>query len=103
MHQIRLYPVLALALLCAACATPAQRITTKLTDYGVPPRQAQCIGERLASRLSNAQLRRLADLVTTNKDRIGRMSINDIARQLNQDGDPQLVAEVLKAGLSCAI
>lgn len=31
------------------------------------------------------------------------MSLNDIARQLNQQGDPKLVAEVLKAGLSCAI
>lgn len=97
------YPLLALALLLTACATPAQRITTKLTDYGVPPRQAQCMGEGLASRLTNDQMRRLADLVTANKDRIGKMSVNDVARQLNQAGDPQLVSTVLRVGLSCAV
>ena len=35
------------ALLLGACATPAQRITSNLTELGVPPRQAQCTGGRL--------------------------------------------------------
>jgi hypothetical protein len=103
MRQTNLIPVLTLALLLAACATPAQRITTKLTEYGVPPPQAKCMGDRLASRLSHDQLRRLAEIASMNKDRVGRMSLNELAHQLNQQGDPKLVSEVLRAGLSCAI
>ncbi len=94
---------LGLLLLLAACASPAQRITTELVKIGIPEPQARCVGERLADRLSHDQMKRLATLAQLNKDKIGRMSINDIARQLNQPGDRQLVSEVLRAGISCAI
>ena len=92
-----------LLLLLAACATPAQRITTELVKIGVPEPQARCVGNRLADRLSHDQMKRLATLAQLNKDKIGHMSLNDIARQLNQPGDKQLVSEVLRAGISCAI
>ncbi len=88
--------------LLAGCATPAQRIATKLDEYGVPPRQAQCMGDRLQSRLSLSQLSRLDDIVRVNGNRIGRMSIIDIANALNDPRDPALVAEVIRAGLDCA-
>lgn len=88
-------------LLLAACATPSQRIATKLTQYGVPPQQAQCMGDRLASRLSRQQLQRLADIAQLDPDRVGRMTVNEIAVTLGESGDPAIVAEVIKTGLVC--
>jgi hypothetical protein len=92
---------LAPLLLLFACATPSQRIATKLTDYGVPPAQAQCMGERLASRLTRAQLQRLADLAQLDPDRVGRMTVAEIAQTLGEKGDPAVVAEVIRTGIVC--
>ena len=60
--RLSLVALIALPLALAACATPAQRITSNLTELGVPPRQAQCMGGRLGERLSIGQLRRLQEL-----------------------------------------
>lgn len=87
----------------AACATPSQKITSKLTEYGVPPTQALCMGDRLQSRLSVGQLQRLGEIGRLNRDRMGRMSVNDIAATLNKPGDEALVAEVIRSGISCLI
>ena len=99
---LRLFPLAALALL-SACATPSQRISTKLTEYGVAPRQAQCMGDRLEARLDNRQLRRLGEIGRLNRDRMGRMSVNDIVGTLNRPGDEALVAEVVRSGIGCMI
>ncbi|MGL4543788.1 MAG: hypothetical protein ACRCUI_14890 [Polymorphobacter sp.] len=96
-------PVLGVLVLLAACTTPAQRITRELVQIGVPEAQARCVGDRLADRLSNDQLRRLAELAQANKDKVGRMSLNDIARQIGQPGDSAMLSQVLRAGISCAI
>jgi hypothetical protein len=88
-------------LLLPACATPAERIATKLTQYGVPPVQARCMGDRLASRLTRAQLQRLADLAQLDPDRVGRMTVAEIAQTLGEQGDPAVVAEVIRTGLVC--
>ncbi|MFZ4690261.1 MAG: hypothetical protein ACOYLS_13560 [Polymorphobacter sp.] len=90
-------------LLFAACATPSQRITTALTDRGVPPAQARCMGDRLGTRLSLAQLQRLDALSKMNGGRIERMSITQIADALSDPRDPALVAEVLRAGVGCLL
>jgi len=92
-----------LLLLLAACTTPAQRITTELVKIGIPEPQARCVGDRLADRLSHDQMKRLATLAQLNKDKVGRMSLGDLARPLNQPGDRQLVSEVVRAGIGCAI
>ena len=89
--------------LLAACATPSQRITAKLTEYGVPPTQARCMGDRLQDRLSIKQLQRLAEIGRLNRDRLGHMTVADIAATLNKPGDEVLVAEVLRTGVSCLI
>lgn len=91
------------ALLLGACATPAQRITSNLTELGVPPRQAQCMGGRLGERLSIGQLRRLQELTGLRAERFERMSIREIANKLTDERDPGLVAEFLRAGLGCLI
>ena len=98
----RILPLALLALL-AACATPSQKITAKLTEYGVPPAQARCMGDRLEARLSLAQLQRIGEIGRLNRDRVGRMTVNDIAATLNKPGDEALVAEVVKSGIGCLL
>lgn len=97
------YFAAALLVLLASCATPSQRISAKLTEYGVPPRQAQCMGDRLEANLNNRQLQRLGEIGRLNRDRMGRMSVNDIVATLNKPGDEALVAEVVRSGISCLI
>lgn len=101
--RLSLLALVTLPLLLTACATPAQRITTNLADLGVPPRQAQCMGGRLAQRLSIGQLRRLAELTHLNGRRLERMSIREIANRLTDQRDPAIIAEFLRAGIGCAI
>ena len=100
---MRLLALLAVPLLLTACSTPAQRITTKLTELGVPQRQAQCMGDRLGQRLSVGQLRRLQELSGIRAERLQRMSIREIAGKLSDEKDPGLVLEVIRAGIGCAI
>jgi hypothetical protein len=94
---------LAMLLALAACATPAQRITRDLTGLGVPPGQAQCMGNRLGERLSVGQLRRLQEIGNLRNDRLERMTIREIANKLTDERDPALIAEFLRAGIGCAI
>lgn len=91
---------IALALGLGACTTPAERIETALTESGVPPRQARCMGERLQDDLSIGQLQRLSELAKANRGQ--RLSVARLADQLNEGGDPKLVAQVVGAGISCA-
>ncbi|MBU6166237.1 MAG: hypothetical protein KGQ52_08885 [Alphaproteobacteria bacterium] len=97
-----LLPLIALPLLLAGCATPAQRITRNLAELGVPQRQAQCMGDRLGQRLSIGQLLRLQELTSIRMERLERMSLRQIADKLTDEKDPGLVAEFLRAGLGCA-
>lgn len=91
-------PLLALA----ACASPAQRIATTLSGYGVPPAQARCMGDKLQSRLSLGQLRRLDEISRLDSQRLGKMSLSDIAAKLTDPRDAELAAEFLRAGVGCA-
>jgi hypothetical protein len=100
---IRLSCLVPVVLLLSACATPSQRITRNLADLGVPPRQAQCMGNRLGERLSIGQLRRLQELSGIRAERLQRMSIRQIADKLTDDKDPGLIAEFIRAGIGCAI
>lgn len=97
---MRRIAALSLAVVVAACATPADKITAALTDYGLPAKQARCMGERLEAKLSLAQLKRLSDLARQNRGQ-GRVSVNQIADQLDREGDPKLVSAVAGAGIAC--
>ncbi len=92
-----------LGLLLAGCASPAQRIERKLVEVGVPQGQAQCMGVRLQQRLSASQLRSLDRLSRIDRDRVGRMRVEDIARQLAENGDPLVMAEVVRTGIGCLV
>lgn len=98
--RLKILVIASLALL-AGCTTPAQRITAKLSDLGVPPRQAECMGNRLADRLSYGQLKRLDAITRVNGARFDRMRIDEIARALDDPRDPGIVAEVVRAGVGC--
>ncbi|TRW18144.1 hypothetical protein [Glacieibacterium frigidum] len=97
---MRRFAALSLAAVVVACATPADKITDALIDYGLPEKQARCMGERLEARLSLEQLQRLSELARANRGQ-GKVSVNRLADQLNREGDPKLVTAVVGAGVSC--
>jgi hypothetical protein len=92
-----------LFVLVAACATPSQRISSKLVSYGVPEPQAVCVGDKLEDRLSISQLRRVSEIAKRSRTDAGRVTIAQFAQALDQPGDEELVAEVLRAGLGCLL
>jgi len=87
----------------ASCARPADRITEALVNHGVHQRQAKCMGTRLADRLDTSQLKRLSELSKLPAQREGKLGLNELLDQLNRSGDPKLVSEVVRSGLSCVI
>lgn len=89
--------------LLAGCATPSQRISSKLVSYGVPEPQAVCVGDKLEDRLSISQLRRVSEIAKRSRNEAGRVTITQFAQALDKPGDEELVAEVLRAGLGCIL
>ena len=87
-------------LLVAGCATPAQRITARLEAAGVPGREAKCMGDRLAARLSIGQMVELTRVIKTSGAE--KLTVNRLARQLG-NADPALVARLIETGITCAI
>ena len=87
----------------AGCATPSQRVSSKLITYGVPEIQAVCMGDRLQQRLTVSQLRRVGAIGKASRNDIGRVTVAQVAAALNRPGDEALVAEVMRAGLGCML
>jgi len=103
MQPLKILPALLLSAALAACSTPSQRIERALINYGLPAPQAECMGFRLAQRLTNNQLRQLDQLARLNSDRLGRTRLEDIGRTLAGAENPALIAEVVRTGLGCLI
>lgn len=61
------------------------------------------MGDRLQRNLDSGQLLRLTEIARLNRDRMGQMTVNDIAATLNKPGDEALVGEVVRSGISCLI
>lgn len=95
--------ILLLSLALAACASPSQRIERALVGYGLPASQAQCMGSRLAQRLTSTQLRQLDKLARLNADRLGQTRLQDIGRTIAGAENPALIAEVVRTGLGCLL
>lgn len=102
LYRLLPFAAAALALGLSGCASPSQKITRALVGYGVPPRQAQCMGDRLGQRLSLGQLLRLQELTGIDGRKLSGMTIRQIADKLTDKRDPELVAEFLRAGIACA-
>lgn len=95
--------LLAAMVILAGCATPSQRISSKLIGYGVPEPQAVCVGDKLEDRLSIAQMQRIGQIAKRSRNDDGQVTITQFAAALNKPGDEELVAEVLRAGLGCLL
>jgi hypothetical protein len=90
----------------AACARPADRIATELRRYGLDDARAQCIGHRLESELSVAQLGELAGVVRayrTNDTTPGQLTVSDLARVAGSVRDPAVPIIVARAGAGCGV
>ncbi len=83
----------------AGCATPAERIAARLEAAGVPGRAAQCMGDRLAARLTLGQMAELNRVVKAGDGE--KLTVNRLARRLG-DTDPALVAKLVETGIGCA-
>lgn len=97
---------MAVTLAIAGCASPEVRISQKLMEYGFDRSTANCVGSELDSRLSNRQLRTLADIVTgmtRNGGDIRNMTVRDLADHVRRSGDPELFAVLTRAGIGCAV
>lgn len=105
MHPLFRLAALATLLGLAACASPEQRIANKLVDLGLPPEPARCMARELDDRLTRSQLQRLADAVRAAERRGGleRMTVGEVARQVEGIGDPEIMAVLTRAGLGCAV
>lgn len=105
MKRLWAIPVAA-TLALSACASPEVRIAQKLMDYGLERSTAYCVGDELEDRLSNRQLRTLANLAS-DLSREGRdyrnMTIRELADRVRRTGDPELFAVLTRAGIGCAV
>ena len=99
-HFVLLLP--ALALLAGCAITPEERVNAALRNAGVPPRVASCMAERMASKLSIAQLKELKAIAKT--DEPGeKMSAKHILKRVAAIGDPQVVEVTSRAAIGCYI
>jgi len=105
MKRNLMLPVAA-TLALAACASPEVRIAQKLMDYGLSRSTATCMADQLEDRLSNRQLKTLANL-TSDIGREGRdlrnMTVRELADRVRRTGDPELFAVLTRAGVGCAV
>ena len=103
---MRLFLPFAATAALSACATPSDRISDALVGYGINPREAQCVGDRLEKRLSLSQLQELAGLARSyreNDPEPRRLNINDLLRVAAQVKDPRVPIEVAKAAGNCGL
>lgn len=105
MTRLWILPVAA-TLALSACASPEVRIAQRLMDYGFDRSTAYCVGDELEDRLSNRQLRTLANLAS-DLARDGRnvrnMTIRELTDQVRRTGDPELFAVLTRASIGCAV
>lgn len=101
------YPaVLLTALLAlAACAvvSPREQVRARLLEAGVKPHMADCLSEKLARKLSIAQLKELGRAARLPGKDVGHMSIDELVYRLRATQDPRIVEVVTRAGIGCAI
>ena len=105
-RDMRILLPMSVVLALSACATPSSRIAGALEAYGFSKSQSQCVGDRLQSRLSIAQLTELARLSRTAQARgidPKTVSIGDLARLSGEIRDPRVTIEVAQAGASCGL
>ncbi|MFK4794454.1 hypothetical protein [Sphingobium sp. ZW T5_29] len=93
------------ALLLGSCATlsPEARLRAGLTDAGLPPVTAGCMAERMADRLSLAQLRRVQSLASLRNSHMGALSVDRFLHKLRAIEDPEIFIVTSKAAIACTL
>jgi hypothetical protein len=101
----RLLPLIAPALLLAACATvsPEAKVRNALLDAGLSPPMAGCMAERMVDRLSIPQLRRLQSLGKLAHRDIRAMTVDEFLWHVRALEDPEIFSVVSRVGVGCAI
>jgi hypothetical protein len=92
--------------LAGGCVDPSTSIATELSRYGLDPTQARCVGERLETSLSIAQLQELARAASAANQgdtTPGRLTGGDLVRASSQVRDPKIPIEVLRAANGCGV
>ena len=92
-----LLPILATGLL-GGCATPEARLRAGLVDAGLSPPLAACMADRMADRLSLAQLMRLRDLPRARES----VSIGEFLHRVRALRDPGILAAASSSAALCA-
>ncbi|WOE75730.1 hypothetical protein [Alterisphingorhabdus coralli] len=93
----------AMVALLAGCATPESRVRSALMNVGLSRPMATCMADRMADRLSLAQLNRLGDLGEFEGRDPGDISINQFVDMTRALRDPEIIGVTTSSGAICAI
>ncbi len=80
----------------------ASRVESTLVAHGLPQPLAACMGERMADRLTLAQLRKLQRLAPENGESERPRSPRDALERLRRVEDPEALRVVAAAAAICA-
>lgn len=99
--MLTLVPILALTG-CASTLVKQNEVEAALVDAGLSRRMAACMARPMAEQLSVRQLRDLQNLAGLRRERIGDLTIGELATTLSRT-DAETAGVVTRAGLGCAI
>lgn len=83
--------------------SPESRLRARLIEAGLSPRMAGCMAQRMADRLSIAQLRKLQSLASLRKSHMEEMTVDRFLHQLRALEDPEIFTVTSKAAIRCAL
>ncbi|MCI4588726.1 hypothetical protein MOK15_01210 [Sphingobium sp. BYY-5] len=97
--------LLSLSMLLASCSglSPESRLRAKLLEAGLSPHMAGCMAERMASRLSIDQLRKLQSIASLRKSHSEKLSKDEWLYKLRALDDPEISRVTSKAVLKCSL
>jgi len=86
-----------------ASVSPEARLRTGLIEAGLSPRVAGCMAERMADRLSIAQLKRLKSLASLKDAQVETLTVGQFLHKVRGLQDMELIEVTTRAGLGCAL
>ncbi|MFN7176973.1 MAG: hypothetical protein ACK4MX_08785 [Thermaurantiacus sp.] len=91
------------AVLLSACVPVVKRnvLRDELRDAGFSMEQAQCLSDRMAPRLSIAELNELGRYVETVKGSLRELPVPLAMLRIVNDANPRIVGAVIDAGTTC--
>ena len=83
----------------SSCSVPESRLRSGLIEAGLSPPMAECMAERMADRLSLAQLRRLGDLKHAGRT----ASLDEFLHRVRSLRDREILAVTSSSAAICAV